>query len=64
MIPLRLYYYAAAAVALLAAVGTAYTVGRLQAVARKGYGRRFWVEQPPTMSAIDSRSDKTPPRTE
>ena len=29
MIPLRLYYYAAAAVALLAAVGTAYTVGRL-----------------------------------
>lgn len=37
---------------------------RLQAVARKGYGRRFWVEQPSTMSAIDSRSDKTPPRTE
>lgn len=29
MIPLRPYTYAAAAVALLAAVGTAYTVGRL-----------------------------------
>lgn len=29
MIPLRLYTYAAAAVALLATVGTAYTVGRM-----------------------------------
>ena len=37
---------------------------QLRAMARYGRTRRYWREMPPAMSAIDSRGDKTPPRTE